>query len=154
MKHLKPGDPAPEFEAQTDSGEKIRLRDLRGKAVVLYFYPKDDTPGCTQQACGFRDRYADFEKAGVVVFGVSPDDAESHRKFRRKHALPFPLLVDSDHRLAETYGAWGEKSMYGKKYWGVVRSHFVIGPDGVLRDVQYNVKPGQSPAKAWEAILS
>src|SRR5947207_2052145 len=111
---LKVGDTAPDFELPSDTGETIKLSDFRGKRVVLYFYPKDDTPGCTTQSCGFRDTYPQIEERNAVVLGVSPDDARSHQKFKTKYDLPFTLLVDADHAVAERYGVWGEKSMYGK----------------------------------------
>ncbi|MCB0109736.1 MAG: peroxiredoxin, partial [Caldilineaceae bacterium] len=120
----------------------------RGKRVVLYFYPKDDTSGCTTQACGFRDRYPEIMEKNAVVLGVSPDGVASHQKFKSKYELPFTLLVDSEHAIAEAYGAWGEKSMYGKKYMGVIRSHFVIDEQGKLIDVQYKISPKNSPTKA------
>jgi thioredoxin-dependent peroxiredoxin len=138
---VREGDPAPEFTLQSDSGEEVSLVDLRGKPVVLYFYPKDDTPGCTTQACGIRDAYADFERAGAVVLGVSPDDVTSHVKFKEKYALPFTLLADPEHELAERYGVWGEKSYMGRKYMGVDRSTFVIGADGTVTKVFHGVKP-------------
>jgi peroxiredoxin Q/BCP len=123
MTELKVGDAAPDFEAVSDSGEKIKLSDLRGKRVVLYFYPKDNTTGCTQQACAFRDSYPEVEAKNAVVLGVSPDSAKSHTSFKTKFDLPFPLLVDSDHAIAEKYDVWREKSMYGRKYMGILRSH-------------------------------
>jgi len=119
----------------------VKLSSLRGKPVVLYFYPKDDTPGCTTQACGIRDVYGEFERAGAVVLGVSPDKAESHVKFKAKFDLPFTLLADPDHAVADAYGVWGEKSMYGKKYMGVQRSTFVIDPDGKVARVFPKVQP-------------
>lgn len=149
---LKPGDPAPEFTAVTDSGETLSLSDLRGKRVVLYFYPKDDTPGCTTQSCGFRDQYAAMEEKNAVVLGVSPDGVESHQKFKSKYNLPFPLLVDADHTIAEAYGVWGERNMYGRKFMGITRSHFVIDENGVIVDARYNVKADKSPAMALEAL--
>jgi thioredoxin-dependent peroxiredoxin len=138
---IRAGDPAPEFTLESDTGEQVSLADLRGKPVVLYFYPKDDTPGCTTQACGIRDQYADFEEAGAVVLGVSPDDAASHVKFREKYELPFSLLADPDHEVAERYGVWGEKKYMGRTYLGVKRSTFVIGPDGTVTKVMHDVKP-------------
>src|SRR5471030_1286619 len=126
---VEEGKPAPEFELTSDTGETIKLSALRGKPVVLYFYPKDDTPGCTTQACGIRDAYGEFERAGAVVLGISPDSETSHVKFKDKYELPFPLLADTDHSVAEQYGVWGEKSYAGKKYMGVSRSTFVIGAD-------------------------
>ena len=133
--------PAPDFELPTDSGETIKLSALRGKPVVLYFYPKDDTPGCTKQACGIRDAYGEFERAGAVVLGISPDGERSHVKFKDKYELPFTLLADTEHSVAEQYGVWGEKSFAGKKYMGVSRSTFVIDADGNVKSVMHNVKP-------------
>lgn len=148
----QPGDPAPDFSTITDTGKPMSLSDLRGKKVVLYFYPKDDTPGCTRQACGFRDSYEDFDAAGAVVYGVSPDGQESHARFRAKHDLPFPLLVDDDHAIAEAYGVWGEKKMYGRSYMGVIRSHFVIDESGTIIDAKGKVSPKDSPTKALAAL--
>ena len=138
--NVEEGQPAPEFSLMSDGGETISLASLRGKPVVLYFYPKDDTPGCTKQACGIRDAWGEFEKRGAVVLGVSPDSEASHVKFRAKFDLPFTLLADSDHATAEAYGVWVEKSMYGKKYMGVERSTFVILADGTLAKVMRKVK--------------
>ena len=138
---VEEGKPAPDFELRTDGGETVRLSDLRGKQVVLYFYPKDDTPGCTTQACGIRDAYDEFEREGAVVLGVSPDDERSHVKFKEKYNLPFTLLADVDHTVAERYGVWGEKSFAGKKYMGVERSTFVIAEDGTVKRVMHKVKP-------------
>ena len=135
------GKKAPDFYAPTDGGGKLKLSELRGKPVVLYFYPKDDTPGCTTQACGIRDAYGDFEAEGAVVLGVSPDDERSHAKFRDKYELPFTLLADPDHAVAERYGVWGEKRNYGKTYMGVARSTFVIDADGTVKKAMPNVKP-------------
>jgi thioredoxin-dependent peroxiredoxin len=135
------GDQAPDFELQSDSGEQVRLSDLRGKPVVLYFYPKDDTPGCTTQACGIRDAYDEFERAGAVVLGVSPDSVERHVRFRAKYDLPFTLLADPEHEVAERYGVWGEKHYMGRTYMGVNRSTFVIDPDGTVVKVMLDVKP-------------
>jgi peroxiredoxin Q/BCP len=149
---LKPGDPAPQFTAVTDTGEKLSLKDLKGKTVILYFYPKDDTPGCTTQACGFRDEYETIDAAGAVVLGVSPDGTASHQKFKNKFDLPFSLLVDEDHSIAEAYGVWGEKKMYGKSYMGIIRSHFVIDENGKLKDVQIKVSPKDSVSKALESL--
>ena len=146
------GDEAPTFTALIDSGETVSLEDFRGNKVVLYFYPKDDTKGCTLQACGFRDTHPDFEAQGAVVLGVSPDGEASHVKFRDKYDLPFALLVDEDHAIAESYGVWGEKTMYGRSYMGIIRSHFVIDEDGKIIDVQIKVRPADSPTKALEAI--
>ena len=152
MAELQVGDMAPEFEAVTDEGKSVTLKDYRGKRVILYFYPKDDTPGCTTQACNFRDSYADIEEQNAVVLGVSPDDSQSHQKFKTKYDLPFTLLVDEDHVIAEQYGAWGEKSMYGKKYMGVVRSHFVIDETGKVADTQYKISPKNSLPEAMKAL--
>jgi peroxiredoxin Q/BCP len=149
---LKIGDTAPAFEATTDSGETIKLSDYRGQRVVLYFYPKDDTPGCTTQACGFRDNYVDIEERNAVVLGVSPDNQASHVKFKTKYDLPFTLVVDEDHAIAEQYGVWGEKKMYGKTYMGILRSHFVIDAQGKIADTRVNVKPADSVQLALEAL--
>jgi thioredoxin-dependent peroxiredoxin len=138
---LAEGDPAPDFTLTSDSGDPVHLADLRGKPVVLYFYPKDDTPGCTTQACGIRDAYGEFERAGAVVLGISPDNERSHTKFKDKYDLPFTLLADTDHAVAEQYGVWAEKSFAGKKYMGVNRSTFVIGADGNVTRVMHDVKP-------------
>ncbi len=138
---VEEGQTAPDFELESDSGERVKLSSLRGKPVVLYFYPKDDTSGCTTQACGIRDAYGEFERAGAVVLGVSPDGVDSHVKFKDKYSLPFTLLADTDHAVAEAYGAWGEKSRYGRTYMGIVRSTFVVGPDGTVLRAMPNVKP-------------
>jgi thioredoxin-dependent peroxiredoxin len=138
---IEEGKPAPDFALQSDSGETVSLSGLRGKPVVLYFYPKDDTPGCTAQACGIRDAYGEFERAGAVVLGVSPDDEASHVKFRSKYELPFTLLADTDHAVAEQYGVWGEKKYMGRTYMGVSRSTFVIDADGNVKRVMHDVKP-------------
>jgi thioredoxin-dependent peroxiredoxin len=146
------GDPAPDFTARTDKGETVHLSDYRGKRVVLYFYPKDDTPGCTTQACGFRDAYPQIEERNAVVLGVSPDGEEAHRKFKTKFDLPFTLLVDSDHAIAEAYGVWGERSMYGKTFMGILRSHFVIDEQGRIADAQVKVSPTDSVQRALEIL--
>lgn len=138
---IEEGQPAPDFELTSDAGETVKLSALRGSPVVLYFYPRDDTPGCTTQACGIRDVYAEFERAGAVVLGVSPDDEKSHVKFKKKYDLPFTLLADPEHAVAELYGTWSEKSFAGKKYWGVSRSTFVIGADGNVKKIFEGVKP-------------
>jgi peroxiredoxin Q/BCP len=135
------GTPAPEFSLTSDSGDAVTLSSLRGKSVVLYFYPKDDTPGCAAQACGIRDAWGEFERRGAIVLGVSPDGEASHVKFKEKYGLPFTLLADPDHATAEAYGVWVEKSMYGKTYMGVERSTFVIDADGNLVKVMRKVKP-------------
>jgi peroxiredoxin Q/BCP len=138
---VEEGTSAPDFELASDGGERVKLSDLRGKPVVLYFYPKDDTPGCAAQACGIRDAWGEFERAGAVVLGVSPDDEASHVKFKEKYGLPFTLLADPDHATAEEYGVWVEKKLYGKTYWGVERSTFVIDADGKVARVLRKVKP-------------
>jgi peroxiredoxin Q/BCP len=135
------GKPAPEFTLEDDAGETVSLSDFRGKPVVLYFYPKDDTPGCTAQACGIRDAYGEFEQAGAVVLGVSPDRVSKHVKFKEKYDLPFTLLADPEHEVAERYGVWGEKKYMGRSYMGVSRTTFVIAPDGTVAEVMENVKP-------------
>lgn len=147
------GDAAPEFEALSDTGEQVRLADFRGKRVVLYFYPKDDTPGCTTQSCGFRDAYPQIEEKNAVVLGVSPDGVKSHQKFKTKYNLPFTLIVDEDHSIAEAYGVWAEKSMYGKTYMGIERSHFVIDEQGNIADAQVKVSPQDSVERALAALV-
>ncbi|HSG82538.1 MAG TPA: thioredoxin-dependent thiol peroxidase [Gemmatimonadota bacterium] len=138
---LKVGDPAPDFQLDSDTGDAIRLSGLRGKKVILYFYPKDDTPGCTTEACEFRDRVPDIQRVGAVVLGVSPDSVKSHQKFRSKYELPFVLLSDPDHTVADAYGAWGEKKMYGKTYEGVLRTTYVIDEGGIVEEIFGKVKP-------------
>jgi thioredoxin-dependent peroxiredoxin len=138
---VEEGKAAPDFTLTSDDGETVTLSELRGKPVVLYFYPKDDTPGCTTQACGLRDAYDEFERAGAVVLGVSPDDEKSHVKFRNKYGLPFTLLADPDHAVADRYGVWGEKKYMGRTYFGVERTTFVIDADGTVKRVLRGVKP-------------
>ena len=138
---VEKGSPAPAFTLPSDAGEDVSLESLRGRPVVLYFYPRDDTPGCTAQACAIRDAWAEFERAGAVVLGVSPDDEASHAKFKEKYDLPFSLLADSDHATADDYGVWVEKTFAGKTYMGVERSTFVIDADGNVAEVMRNVKP-------------
>jgi thioredoxin-dependent peroxiredoxin len=138
---VEEGKAAPDFELKSDGGETVKLSSLRGKPVVLYFYPKDDTPGCTAQACGIRDAYGEFEQAGAVVLGVSPDSEASHEKFKAKYGLPFTLLADPEHRVADEYDVWVEKKYMGKTYMGVERSTFVIAEDGTVKKVMRNVKP-------------
>ena len=144
------GDIAPDFDLPNQDGEQVGLSDLRGKPVVLYFYPKADTPGCTTQACGIRDHRADYERVGAVVLGVSPDEPAALRRFADKYGLDFTLLADPDHRVAEEYGVWAEKSMYGRRYWGVTRSTFVIAPDGTVA----RVFPKVSPKTHDEVVLA
>jgi peroxiredoxin Q/BCP len=136
---VEEGEVSPDFTLPSDDGGKVKLSDLRGKPVVLYFYPKDDTPGCTKEACAFRDRTADLKAKGAVVLGVSPDDVASHGEFRDKYSLNFPLLADTDHQVAESYGAWREKNMYGKTSMGIQRSTFLIDHEGKIR-------------KAWKKV--
>jgi thioredoxin-dependent peroxiredoxin len=138
---LAAGQPAPPFRLEADDGSTVGLDDLRGTRTVLYFYPKDDTGGCTAQACEIQERLGEFDARGARVIGVSPDDLRSHRRFRDKHALGFTLLSDPDHEAAEAYGVWVEKSMYGRRYMGIERSTFVIGPDGTLEQALYKVRP-------------
>jgi thioredoxin-dependent peroxiredoxin len=135
------GDKAPDFELQDQDGNSVELSDHAGETVVLYFYPRADTPGCTTQACGIRDRRADYESAGAVVLGVSPDEPAALRRFADKHDLDFTLLADPDHSVAEAYGVWVEKSMYGKKYMGIQRATFIIGPDGKVAKAFPKVSP-------------
>ena len=135
------GTPAPPFSLESDQGETVRLADLKGKKVVLYFYPKDATSGCTVEACEFRDSWDAFTRRGAVVLGVSPDSVASHRSFRTAQDLPFPLLSDPDHAVAERYGVWGEKSLYGRKFFGIRRTTFVIDEQGRIAAVFRNVKP-------------
>jgi thioredoxin-dependent peroxiredoxin len=138
---VEEGKAAPDFELPGDDGTRVRLSELRGKPVVLYFYPRDDTPGCTTQACGIRDAWDAFEERGAVVLGVSPDDEASHAKFKQKYGLPFTLLADTEHEVSELYGVWGEKTYRGKTYMGVTRSTFVIDPEGTVVKAVHRVRP-------------
>ena len=139
---LKPGDKAPDFTIMSETGEEVSLSDFIGKSdVVLYFYPKDNTSGCTKEACSFRDNIREIETKGVVVLGISPDSVKSHQNFIQKHDLNFTLLSDPDHKVAQDYGVWVEKSMYGRKYWGILRTTFIIGRDGIIKHVFERVKP-------------
>ena len=149
---VEEGKPAPDFELASDSGERVKLSSLRGKPVVLYFYPKDDTPGCTAQACGIRDVYADFRQRGAVVLGVSPDDEASHVNFKEKYSLPFTLLADTGHEVAESYGVWKERNMYGKKFMGIERSTFVIDAEGNVTKAMRRVKPDTHAADVLAAL--
>ena len=142
---LQVGDDAPDFEMLSDTGERVKLSEQRGKRVVLFFYPKDDTPGCTRQACGMRDNYAALQAGNAVVFGVSPDDQSSHQAFKEKFSLPYPLLVDQGHQVADAYGVWGEQQRN-------VRSHFVIDENGKLADVQVQVTPEESVERALGSV--
>jgi len=150
---LSKGDKAPDFTLLSDEGAEVTLSSLRGQKVVLYFYPKDDTPGCTIQACDFRDAAPAFEKLDAVVLGVSADSAESHAKFRQKFDLNFPLLVDEDHAVCEAYGVWKEKSMYGKKFMGIERSTFLIDEQGVVAEIWRRVKP-KGHAEMLQEVLA
>lgn len=152
MDWIEEGAIAPEFTLVSDLGQKVSLEALRGQPVVLYFYPADDTPGCTKEACNFRDRQSDLSRHGAVVLGVSPDDEKSHGRFRDKYGLNFPLLADRDHQVAERYGAWREKNMYGKKSMGIQRSTFLIGPDGVVRKVWKRVSVDGHDQQVLEAL--
>jgi peroxiredoxin Q/BCP len=138
---VEEGKEAPDFELASDTGERVRLSDLRGRPVVLYFYPKDDTPACTTQACSFRDAYGEFEERRAIVLGVSPDTESSHASFKAKHKLPFTLLADPEHEVAERYGVWVEKTMYGKTSMGIKRSTFVIDEEGKVAKAMLGVKP-------------
>jgi peroxiredoxin Q/BCP len=149
---IEEGEPAPTFTLLSDRGEDVSLEELRGKPVVLYFYPKDDTPGCTAQACGIRDAWGEFEQRGAVVLGVSPDSATSHVRFRDKYGLPFTLLADEDHAVAEAYGVWVEKTMAGRRYMGVERSTFVIDEHGNVAKVMRSVKPDTHAEQVLEAL--
>lgn len=149
---IEPPKKAPAFTLTADDGNKVRLSELSGSPVVLYFYPKDDTPGCTKEACAFRDMSAKLKKLGAVVLGVSPDDAESHAKFRDKYKLNFPLLVDKDHKIAEKYGAWREKNMYGKKSMGIQRSTYLIDADGKVAKLWKRVKVDGHDEQVLEAL--
>jgi thioredoxin-dependent peroxiredoxin len=149
---VEEGAPAPDFELATDAGERVKLTDFRGKPVVLYFYPKDDTPGCTAQACELRDEYSLFRQRGAVVLGVSPDDEASHARFREKYSLPFTLLADPDHSVSEAYGIWVEKSRFGRKSMGIKRSTFVIDEDGRVARAMYGVKPEGHADRVLEVL--
>jgi peroxiredoxin Q/BCP len=146
------GASAPDFALSDANGNTVHLSDFRGRRVVLYFYPKDDTPGCTAQACGFRDAYLDIAERNAVVIGISPDDAASHLRFRTKYNLPFILLADTDHTVAEAYGVWGEQSFMGRNYMGVTRSSFVIDEQGKFVDVRFKISPADSVTTALAAL--
>jgi peroxiredoxin Q/BCP len=149
---LKVGQKAPDFTIMDDSGEKVKLADFKGKKVVLYFYPKDDTPGCTKEACAFRDGIAQIKKRGAVVVGVSADSVESHKKFKSKFDLNFPLLADEDKDIVEAYGVWKEKSMYGKKFMGIERTTFIIDEQGKISHIFPKVKVDQHYDEVVEAL--
>jgi len=149
---VEEGKPAPDFELVSDDGTTVRLSDLRGKPVVLYFYPKDDTPGCTVESCEFRDAYDVFRDRGAEILGVSPDGEKSHQKFKSKYGLPFPLLADPDHVAAEAYGVWGEKKLMGKKYMGINRSTFLIDADGNVAKAMLGIKPAGHASEVLDAL--
>jgi len=145
---------APDFELKNEKGEIVKLSDYHGETVILYFYPKDDTPGCTTEACNFRDDYSQYERAGVKILGVSPDSAKSHEKFKTKHGLPFPLLSDEDHHVAEAYGVWGLKKFMGKEYFGILRTTFLIDKKGMVARVFEGVKPATHSEEVLQAVNS
>lgn len=149
---LQEGDVAPDFTVASNGGGRISLADFRGQHVILYFYPKDDTPGCTKEACAFRDHFAGFKQCGAVVLGVSTDPVKSHDKFVTKFRLPFTLLADEDHKIVEAYGVWGRKSFMGRKYMGTHRVTFLIGPDGRIRKIWPAVKPAEHAAEVLAAL--
>ncbi len=151
---VQEGEAAPEFELESDAGETIRLRDLRGRRVVLYFYPKDDTPGCTKEACGFRDDLPRFRAADATVLGVSADDVASHRRFKEKYDLNFPLLADPDHRVSEAYGVWGKKTLYGREIEGIHRTTFLIDEEGRVARVWERVRPEGHAEEVAAALAS
>ena len=146
------GIPAPDFDIKDENGEPHKLSDYRGKPVVLYFYPKDDTPGCTVEACNFRDDYTAYEQAGVTILGVSPDTVKSHARFKTKYELPYTLLADTDHKVCELYGVWGHKKMMGREYDGVFRTTFLISPAGQIIKVFENVKPAEHSREVLQAF--
>jgi peroxiredoxin Q/BCP len=148
---LKPGDPAPDFTSATQDG-KVSLQDFLGKQVVLYFYPRDETPGCTKEACAFRDAFGDFKQRGAVVLGVSTDTAKAHSKFAAKYKLPFPLLADEDRKIVQAYGVWGEKRFMGRKYQGTHRVTFLIDSEGKIKKIWPAVKPDEHAAEVLEAL--
>ncbi len=149
---ISPNQPAPDFTLPDDTGKMVSLSDFRGKPVILYFYPKDDTPGCTTEACAFRDDYSAYENTGVIILGVSPDSVKSHVKFKQKYQLPFPLLADEGHKVCDLYGVWGPKKFMGKSYEGVLRTTFLIDGQGNIARVFENVKPAGHSAEILEAL--
>jgi len=146
------GTPAPDFSLPDETGVQRRLSDYRGQHVVLYFYPKDDTPGCTIEACNFRDDYSAYVEAGVTILGVSPDTSKSHAKFKQKFELPFPLLTDVEHAICEQYGVWGKKKFMGREYLGVLRTTFIVTPDGKIKKIFENVKPAEHSEEVLAAL--
>lgn len=151
---LTAGNKAPDFDLMDNDGKLHKLSDYQGKTIVVYFYPKDDTPGCTKEACSFRDAYADFREAGVEVIGISPDNEKSHTKFIQKYELPFVLLSDKDHQVCEAFGVWGLKKYMGREYEGVYRTTFIIGPDGVIKKVFEDVKPADHSQEVLAAVMA
>jgi len=149
---VEEGELAPDFDLSSDAGERVRLSQFRGRPVVLYFYPRDDTPGCTTQACGIRDNYDDFNERGAVVLGVSPDEESSHVKFKQKYGLPFTLLADPEHTVSELYGVWGERKYMGRTYMGVERSTFLIDAEGRIAKVMRKVKPDTHVEQVLQAL--
>ena len=149
---LKPGDQAPPFSANTQENNRVSLADFKGRQVILYFYPRDDTPGCTKEACAFRDEFAEFKKRGAVVLGVSIDSPKSHEKFARKYKLPFLLLADEDKAIVQAYGVWGQKRFMGRKYMGTHRVTFLIGPEGQITHIWPEVKPQDHAAEVLSAL--
>ena len=149
---VEEGKQAPDFELASDTGERVRLSHLKGRTIVLYFYPRDDTPGCTKQACSLRDAYGEIQERGATVLGVSPDTEASHVKFREKYGLPFTLLSDEDHAVSERYGVWVERTNYGRTYMGIKRSTFVIDEDGTVRSAMYGVKPDTHAERVLQAL--
>lgn len=154
MSAPQPGSKAPAFTLKNQDGETVKLSDFKGKTLVLYFYPRADTPGCTTQACGIRDRFKEYEKAGAVIVGVSPDEPEALKKFQAKYKLPFTLIGDPDHKVAEKYGQWVEKSMYGKKYMGIQRSTFIVSPSGKIAEYLPKVQPKKHDDLVLKALAS
>jgi len=149
---IEEGKPAPDFELQSDTGQTVKLSDLKGRPVVLYFYPKDDTPGCTVEACEFRDSYDVFRERGAEIIGVSPDDVASHGKFKSKYELPFTLLADPEHEVAEKYGVWAERNSYGKKSMGIKRSTFIIDSDGNVARAMMGIKPAGHASEVLDSL--
>ncbi len=149
---ILPGTPAPNFSLSDETGAVRNLTDFKGQTIVLYFYPKDDTPGCTTEACNFRDNYSAYQEAGVIILGVSPDSSKSHAKFKQKFDLPFSLLADVEHQVCEAYGVWAQKKFMCREYMGVLRTSFVIDPDGLVKKVFENVKPAEHSAEVLAVV--